>query len=149
MPRNISNNNDGTVLVFELARRNIYQNSIFGQPSMGFNAALAKYILKCAATIALKILGQEQASITTTARREAVEVDWQGFRVTLHNCCPKNTGKLVKVCYIQFDLGTGNIFVTQSYPEVCEHVSDTPNAQAHPTPRRSEAEAWGSGAAPC
>lgn len=23
------------------------------------------------------------------------------------------------------------------------------NAQAHPTPRRSEAEAWGSGAAPC
>lgn len=112
----IHRDDDGTVLVLELIRRDVGNQAVLLKPRMSASATLAKYIVKAAMALIFKVLSKEQGRIAASPTGEVLEGDTERFRIALHNCRPETRGKLYQFVYVSLDHSTGELFVTKSHP---------------------------------
>ena len=123
MPSMITRDDNGTVLVLELIRRDINNKIALLKPRMAISVTIAKYIVKLAISLIFKILCKQQGCITARPIGEVLEGDIECFRITLHNCPPKDGGKLVQFGFISVCRTTGEIFITKTHPIRHEYIT--------------------------
>ena len=119
----ITRDDNGTVLVLELIRRDINNKIALLKPRMAISVTIAKYIVKLAISLIFKILCKQQGCITARPIGEVLEGDIECFRITLHNCPPKDGGKLVQFGFISVCRTTGEIFITKGHPIRHEYIT--------------------------
>ena len=112
----VSSDNNGNVLIVELIRRDINNQSIKLKPRMRISVAIAKYILRLTAFVILKVLCKEQGSVPARTKGEVLLGHTERFRFALHNCPAKGSCKLKQFGFISFDQSTNELFVTRTHP---------------------------------
>ena len=115
----ICSDNNGTILVLELIGSDVNDQLRPSKPGVRFSSAIATYIIKLAATVILKILGQQERGVTARATGKFLEPDTQSFRIMLHNRHnrrPKERRAVCQFVYIRVDHRSGVVFVSADYP---------------------------------
>ena len=124
VPSMIFRDNHGTVLIIELISGYVDDESIPFKPRMGLVFFLAAYVFKMIAFIFFKILCKQQCCVTASPTRKVSESNYKNFRITLHNCGAKTSGKLYQFVFITIDHDRGEIFVSREHPIDLDNVLD-------------------------
>ena len=115
----IGSDNNGTMLVLELIGSDVNDQFRPLKPRVRLSSAIATYIIKLAAVVILKILGQQERGVTARATGKFLEPYTQSFRIMLHNRhnrLPEDRRAVCQFVYIKVDHRSGDVFVSADYP---------------------------------
>jgi hypothetical protein len=117
VPKHVLHDESRLCVVLELISGDVDDRSTQFQPRVGVLASVAKYVVRSAMAVLVKILSQQKRRVAASPVGEVLQSDRKVTRLTLFNRAPKRPGEPLYLLTLIVCEVSGSVFMHHGYVE--------------------------------